>query len=164
MNTHIFKFRSTLLIVLALITLNLSAQKRQPKDDMKQKMTEQNEAFMIKKLELTEDESKKFMPIYKAYKAEIHKNRAEQKLENNKELSDKDAEAQLENLLKMKQKEIEIQLAYINKFKSVIPANKILKVFSSEREFKQKVIKNIKKRSQHSGDQTTPTKEKNNLH
>ncbi len=149
MKTQILKSRMSLLIVLAFMVLNVSAQKRHSKEEMKQKMTEQQTSYMVKKLELNEAESQKFMPIYNEYKAELKKNRAAQKFDFSKELSEKDAESQLNTMLNMRAKEIEIQRAYISKFKTVIPANKIGLVFRSEKEYKQGVMKNIKKRNQH---------------
>ncbi len=160
MTTKIFNYRIPLMIVLALIVLNLSAQKHQAKGDMKQKMSEQRETFLINKLGLTDDEAKKFIPVYNEYKAEIQKNRNSQMFDFSKEMSDKDAEIQLNNMLNMREKEIEIQRSYINKFKAVIPTSKIAMVLKSEREFKEKVIKNIKKRRQQSGNQTQPAQSK----
>ena len=149
MKTQILKSGISILIVLAFMVMNVSAQKRQPKGDMKQKMTEQQASFMVKKLGLNEEESQKFMPVYNEYKVELQKNRAAQQFDFSKELSDKDAEAQLNAMLNMRAKEIEIQRAYIRKFRAVIPASKIGMVFRSEKEYKQGVMKNIKKRNQH---------------
>lgn len=136
-----------LLVVLALMVINLSAQKRQPKGEMQQKMAEQQATFLVKKLELSEAESQKFLPVYNEYKAELQKNRAAQQFDFSKDLSDKDAEAQLNAMLNMRAKEIEIQRAYINRFKAVIPVQKIGMVFRSDREYKQGVMKNMKKRN-----------------
>lgn len=149
MNMQFFKFRMPLLMVLGLMVLNLSAQKQQTKNaDMKHKMESQREAYLTKRLELNDEESQKFMPVYNAYKAEIQKNREGQKFDSSKELSDKDAEAQLNQMLDRKAREIGIQKSYINKFKAVIPVNKIGIIYRSEKEYKEKVIKNIKKRRQ----------------
>lgn len=149
MDMQFFKFRMPLLMIFGLMMMNLSAQKQQHRsEEMKHKMDTQREAYLTKRLELTEEESKKFMPVYNEYKAEIQKNREGQKYDFSKELSDKDAEAQLNQMLDRKAREVAIQKSYINKFKSVIPVNKIGIIYRSEKEYKEKVIKNIKKRRQ----------------
>lgn len=149
MKMQFFKIRIPLLIVMGLMMLNLSAQKQQPRsEDMKHKMDAQREAYLTKRLELTEDESKKFMPVYNEYKAEIQKNRESQKIDYSKEISDKDAETQLNQMLDRRAREIAIQKSYISKFKAVIPVKKIGIIYRSEKEYKEKVIKNIKKRRQ----------------
>ena len=149
MNMQFFKFRMPLLMVLGLMVVNLSAQKKQQQSgDMKHKMETQREAYLTKRLDLTEEESIKLTPIYNDYKTEIQKNRESQRFEFSKELSNTEAETRLNQMLANKAKEIEIQKSYISKFKTVIPAYKIGMIYRSEKEYKEKVIKNIKNRRQ----------------
>ena len=71
MDMQFFKFRMPLLMIFGLMMMNLSAQKQQHRsEEMKHKMDTQREAYLTKRLELTEEESKKFMPVYNEYKAD----------------------------------------------------------------------------------------------
>ncbi|HRO74091.1 MAG TPA: hypothetical protein PK611_10500 [Saprospiraceae bacterium] len=149
MNKQILNPGIVIMFLFSLMTLTLSAQRQQNKEDMQQKMAEKREAFMIKSLNLTEDESKKFVPVYKAYTEEIRQNRQAQKMNFSDNMSDKDAETQLNKMLDTKAREVEIQRSYISRFKTILPSNKVALIYKTEREYKERVIKNIKNRKQH---------------
>ena len=61
-------------------------------------------------------------------------------------MSDKEAEDMLYAMLDAKSKEIDIQKKYIGKMKSAIPAKKIAMLFKVERQFKEKLVSNVKER------------------
>ena len=61
-------------------------------------------------------------------------------------MSDKEAEDLMYLLLDNRTKEIEIQKKYIQKMKAAISTRKIVMLFKAEREFKEKVVSNIRER------------------
>jgi len=95
---------------------------------------------------LSEIEAQKFWPVYNTYLSEIEQLRASLDLKPRREMSDKEAEDMMMAMLDGRSKEIEIQKKYIQKMKTAVPAKKIAMLFKVEREFKEKVISNIKER------------------
>lgn len=145
MNTCIFKFKTIMLIVFLLPSLVLLGQNEDRADRMKEKMKAQRVAFITSELELTEAESQKFWPIFNSYRSEIDELKA-QNVKPSKNMTDKEAEDMMYSLLENRSKEIEIQKKYIQKLKAAIPPRKIAILFRIEKEFKEKIISNMKER------------------
>ena len=145
MNTSIFKFKTIMLIVFLLPSLGLLGQNEDRADRMKEKMKAQRVAFITSELELTEAESQKFWPIFNSYRSEIDELKA-QNVKPSKNMTDKEAEDMMYSLLENRSKEIEIQKKYIQKLKAAIPPRKIAIPFRIEKEFKEKIISNMKER------------------
>lgn len=139
LKTFIFSF-----ICLGL-SFNGVAQERN-KERIKEKVKLEKVAYITQELALTEDEAQKFWPIYNAYKEESGAMRASMDIRPRKDMSDKEAEDMLYAMLDAKSKEIDIQKKYIGKMKTAIPAKKIAMLFKVERQFKEKLVSNIKER------------------
>ncbi len=127
--------------------INAQRGRGQGREAIKEKLNSQKIAFLSDKLELTEAEAEKFWPIYRAFDQE----RAEIKIdifEENMEvkLSDKDAENNLSNIIELKEKDLALHKKYVQKFKSIIPAAKVVRLFQAEREFKLKVMEKLRER------------------
>ena len=134
-----------MLIVFLLPSLGLLGQNEDRADRMKEKMKAQRVAFITSELELTEAESQKFWPIFNSYRSEIDELKA-QNVKPSKNMTDKEAEDMMYSLLENRSKEIEIQKKYIQKLKAAIPPRKIAILFRIEKEFKEKIISNMKER------------------
>lgn len=145
MNTSIFRFKTILLILFVSSSFVLLAQNEERADQMKEKMKAQRVAFITSELELSESESQKFWPIFNSYRSEIDDLRA-QNVKPSKNMSDKEAEDMMYSLLENRSKEIEIQKKYIQKLKTAIPPRKIAILFRIEKDFKEKIISNMKER------------------
>ena len=81
-----------------------------------------------------------------AMQDEIDELRATVDRKPNKDMTDKEAEDMMYAMLDAKSKEIDIQKKYIQKLKSAIPPRKIAQLFRLEKDFKEKVISNMKER------------------
>jgi hypothetical protein len=139
------------LSIICLITFSISSvfsQDNASRERLKEKMKAQSAAYITQKLELTEAEAQKFWPIYNSYREELEKERSTVLTKPSNDLNEKEAEKFIESLLESKTREIEIQKKYVQKFKTVIPAKKIVKLYNAEREFKENVISNIRERRQ----------------
>ena len=136
-------------VIFSFICLGLSfssiAQERN-RERIKEKVKLEKVAYITQELALTEEEAQKFWPIYNAYKEESGSMRASMDIRPRKDMSDKEAEDMLYAMLDARSKEIEIQKKYIGKMKSAIPAKKIAMLFKVERQFKEKLVSNIKER------------------
>ena len=127
-------------------TLVVTGQDGLQRDRIKDKVKAQREAYITQELELSEAEAQKFWPIYNTYQAEIEQLRASLDLKPNKNMTDKEAEEVMMTILDGRIKEVDIQKRYIQKMKTAVSPKKIALLFKVEREFKEKVISNIKER------------------
>jgi hypothetical protein len=116
------------------------------RDRIKDKVKAQRVAYITQELELSETEAQKFWPIYNTYQSEIEQLRASLDLKPRRDMTDKEAEDMMMAMLDGRSKEIDIQKKYIQKMKTAVSAKKIALLFKVEREFKEKVISNIKER------------------
>lgn len=144
MNKQIFKF-SLLFMGLLLISQFSFAQVKE-RQQIKEKAKAQKVAYITSQLELTESESQKFWPIYNEYQAEKESIRKSMDINLSKDMTDKEAEDMMYKVMDFKSKEIDIQKKYIQKMKAAISPKKIAKLFVAEKEFKEKVISNMKER------------------
>jgi len=127
-------------------TLVVTGQDGLQRDRIKDKVKAQRVAYITQELELSEAEAQKFWPIYNTYQAEIEQLRASLDLKPNKNMTDKEAEEVMMTILDGRIKEVDIQKRYIQKMKTAVSPKKIALLFKVEREFKEKVISNIKER------------------
>jgi len=123
-----------------------TGQDGEQRERIKDKVKAQRVAYITQELELSETEAQKFWPVYNTYLSEIEQLRASLDLKPRRDMSDKEAEDLMVAMLDGRSKEIEIQKKYIQKMKTAVPAKKIAMLFKVEREFKEKVISNIKER------------------
>lgn len=148
MNINIIKFSRLALLILLIIPAFQSMGQDRPGEKMKDRVKAQRAAFITQQLNLTEAEAQNFWPIYNSYQAEMQQVRSAMDIKPEGDLTDKEAEDLMNKVLDAKAKELEVQRKYIQKFKSAIPPRKIARLFRSEREFKEKVMTNIRERRQ----------------
>lgn len=113
----------------------------------KDKVEEVRVAFISKKLELTNNESEKFWPVYNEYndKVKALKRNLRQSYKRAPEnLSEKEAEELYQLDIKTKQAEAELHKQYSEKIKGIIGAKKIIMLRGAEEEFRQKVLETLK--------------------
>lgn len=139
-----------LLVSLLLVTNPLSAQQDKNKDKQhgganREKMEAQRVAFITQELKLTPDEARLFWPLYNEYDAKRHDLKKTFKgldyyhtIDTDK-LTEKDANQILDNQIIESQKFLDLRKEYHSKFRSVLPAVKVLKLYDAEREF-QKIL------------------------
>lgn len=141
-----FNFKNTVLFFSMFMLLCLNVTGQDGKEKMKEKFKAQKVAFITAELELTEAESQKFWPIYNTYQSEMEDLKKSNDKKPSKDMTDKEAEDLIYEKLDGKAKEIDLQKKYVQKLKTAIPARKIALLFGLEREFKEKVISNMKER------------------
>ena len=124
----------------------MSQDKDEPSNDQKEMVEALKRAFITERLNLSVAEAEKFWPVFNSYRDEIDELRATVDRKPNKDMTDKEAEDMMYAMLDAKSKEIDIQKKYIQKLKSAIPPRKIAQLFRLEKDFKEKVISNMKER------------------
>ncbi|MBK8670424.1 MAG: hypothetical protein IPN89_13635 [Saprospiraceae bacterium] len=127
----------TLIMLIFVTTSWVFGQQGEKRGHIKDKVKAQRAAYITQQLDLTEDESQKFWPIYNTYQSELEKVRSSIELKTNDPITDKEAEDMMYAILENRTKEIEIQKKYIQKLKSAISSRKIAKLFRVERDLKK---------------------------
>lgn len=94
-------------------------------------------AFFTGELDLSTEEAESFWPVYNEYDA---KRRALRKAAKN----DDSAEATLAN----KESRVALDKAYLAKFKKVLPAEKVDRLYAAEKKWKEKLLVEMKKRKE----------------
>lgn len=120
----------------------------------------QQKAFFTEKAQLTEDEAAAFFPLYNELqqkKRELNRDirRVMRELagaESSEEQSLKAIDAQAETNIKI----AELEKEYLQKFKKVLPASKILKVQNAEEQFNSQILKDIQQSRGHQFQQGQP--------
>lgn len=142
---------STISFVIAavLITMQAIAQPGSGKPN-RDKMKAQRIAFITNNLNLTPDEAKVFWPVYDEYeikRQEIvrsYRQAKQPRPESTDQLSDKDAMELADNQIIEAQRLLDLRKEYHIKFKQVLPPQKILKLYDSEREFQKMLIDRLR--------------------
>ncbi|HYC87184.1 MAG TPA: hypothetical protein VEB86_18255 [Chryseosolibacter sp.] len=137
---------------LMLATLGAAAQdttdfKGRIKDpEVRKKVEAARAAYITERLELTAAEAEKFWPIYREY-SEKRENIFSRLREMKKE--GKSDEATLKEYHKARQEELDLEKSYSDRFLKVIPANKLVRLHESEREFRKLVVRQVLKNHHH---------------
>jgi hypothetical protein len=124
--------------------------RHQQHDDQRKNIEAQRIAFITQELNLTPDEAKVFWPVYNEYEAKRHELRKtfrdadELHKGDIDKLTDKEATQILDNQIIEAQKLLDLRKMYHAKFKSVLPAVKVLKLYDAEREFQKMLIDKLR--------------------
>jgi len=141
------------LCALLLTTTILSAQTDDREDDKNRaEIEKQKIAYLSTELALTEDESKTFWPVYNAYQEELKKFR-EFLIESKKETRESDmrlTEAEMDRHMAMKfnmeRQKIAVDEQYYQRFKGVLPVQKVADLYKAERGFKKELMQKMRER------------------
>ncbi len=141
------------LCALLLTTTILSAQTDDREDDKNRaEIEKQKIAYLSTELALTEDESKAFWPVYNAYQEELKKFR-ELLTESKKETQGRETqltEAEMDRHMAMKfdmeRQRIAVDEQYYQRFKGVLPVQKVADLYKAERGFKKELMQKMRER------------------
>lgn len=139
------KFFTTLIITILVTSISIG-QDGEHSEQVKERMKAQRTAYITQKLELTESEAQKFWPIFNEYSAERKALKLEKSSELSLKTSDKEAEMAINNYFDNKNKELELQKKYVNRFKSVLPSNKVAMLLNIQQDFSKEVMQNMRDR------------------
>lgn len=137
-----------LLVLLCLPLIGVTGQKQEPQHSrIRQKINTHKIAFITERLQLTENEAEKFWPVYREYEEERKALKGDMVFKGGKEeFTEEDAEKMLDNMVTMKSREVDLQKKYNKKFKSVLSAKKVVKLYKAEKEFKSKMVDYIREK------------------
>ena len=121
---------------------NNSAAKRVLKAEKMQRTQEIKEAYITKKLDLTQEQKEKFVPVFNQFQAEMLEAQMNLKqirnnpLPNGQEQADRDDAAA--------QKLVDIRKRYRGEFLKVIPPDKVYLIPKYEQEFNAEALQQLK--------------------
>lgn len=115
-----------------------------------EKIKAQKVAFITEKLDLTSEEAQIFWPVYNEYEKEKEKLYDEKRklmkniMRNFEILKDADIEIAADKLLELDVSDAKFRQQYYEKFKTVLPIRKVVKLQQSEHDFKHYLLKQIR--------------------
>ena len=136
----------TLFILLLAFGLNLNAQDR--KEMIREKIESRKIAFLSERLDLTPETSQEFWPLYNAYNAEMEEAQSEIRPLLKRDMSDEDANALLDKMLEHETNVLSIKKKYVAEMREVVGAENTLKFFKLDREFKEKMLRDLGEKRQ----------------
>lgn len=141
------KMRINLILILLVLAQAAWAQRGGP---YKEKVDALKVGFITKKLDLSSEEAQKFWPVYNKYHEQLEKNRSGMKevlgehLGNLDKMTSAEADKALLEMQAMRSQELEILKLYTQEFKKILPAQKVVKLFIAEHEFKRELLRQLK--------------------
>jgi len=104
-------------------------------------------AYITKELNLTTAEAKAFWPLYNEYEAKRKAIRTRGERKGGLDvMSDKEVEQALYDRLNKEQEALDLKRDYIEQMRKIIPVRKVAKLSQVEKEFKAKVLKEVRNR------------------
>jgi len=128
---------AALLAALA-IGIPAAAQEREEIKSSTENLKAERKALVKANLDLTEEESRNFWPLYQKYHGELdvvddqRVNLIGQFASNYEALSEEKALAMVHEFFDFKAAKIELQSAYIDKFAAVLPGTKVMRYYQIE--------------------------------
>lgn len=127
----------------------------QPKGEpgkKKEKIEQLRIAYITKNLELTTEEAEKFWPVYNEFTNKLRESKKTRmklmkELKDNLEtLKDSEIKSKTETIMAEEQKELDLKKEYAPKIAAVIGYKRSVKLVSLEREFRQQLKEELRKR------------------
>ena len=132
---------------LALVTIFVFGQT--PKSD-RENIRKQKVEFFNKKLNLTKTEAEKFWPVYNDYQNRRNKISSEKRalmryyMQNTDFMSEVEIKETLEKYLSYEKQETDLLITYSEKLRKVLSDEKVLKVYVTEVQFKDYLLKQLR--------------------
>jgi len=155
-NYLLMKLSITLSFLIFLALFNISELNAQG-PDFEQRMERLNAhkiAFFTQKLQLTTDEAEKFWPVYNAYQKEKTNNQKSKinleskfRLEHDS-LSEKEMEDMSDEYINYIKKDADLSEDYHQKFKKVLPINKVMSLYQAENLYKAMLLRQLRNQQQ----------------
>jgi len=141
--------KKVIITLLAMFLGTLSWAQSKGHDTAKmRKFIELRNTIIVEKLALTEKEQADFLPVYNEYteKEHILRNKIRKILKKTKDKTYTEDEANkvLSELAKLEKEKATLFETYMEKFKTVLPSSKVLKLYAVEREIQHTLMKKVK--------------------
>lgn len=138
--------RTLIILLMSILLIEAQSQPRPGKEKIREARIE----FMKKKLALTPEEERNFIPKYEAMLNEQDSLRKLYKQEVDLEdldltfMTDKECEKVLADIIAFREKEVAILKKYDEEFRKVLPIKKVAMIHKAEHEFKKEILKRLR--------------------
>ncbi len=113
--------------------------------DRMEKLESAKIAFITQRVDLSPREAEKFWPVYNQFQAEMRVLLKERFSSSGAELP---ANERIDKQLDVESKIVELKKRYTREFSKVIPADKIVRLFQAEKDFKTELIRELQERKE----------------
>ena len=144
----------TLLILFFCFSFSTFAQKGRGgggDEEMSEQLKAMRVAMITQNLNLSSDEAAKFFPIYNEYstKRENIKKQLKENRREGRNLTGAKLETSFKKSFELREQELALDQLYCEKFTTVIPVEKIMELYRTERQFRRMLLKELSKRGGH---------------
>jgi hypothetical protein len=162
------KWWRPLLGAIALVALcQWSASAQQPdrnNSSAQQKIESLKADYLDQQLKLSPDQAQRFWPLYRQYQqqmAALARQRRQNQLSRNQlnHPSDAQVDQSLDRDFKLQQQALQLREQYRQKFRQVIPSEKVMQFYKSEKDFNMKLVRELRRRGT---DGETPSQTRQN--
>jgi len=124
------------------------------RDRAKQRIIELRKNFIAEGLDLEDQQSKRFWPIYDRFQEQSDSLKVVQRFQsvNSSNLNDQEADKILTTYIKCKESEMQLHIQYYKEISLILPAKKILLINERERLFNKKAFDRVRKRRSKRGE------------
>lgn len=143
---------STLFCAIVAITFAQPPHGQHPSKEQFEKMKAHKATFITNELKLTAEEAQNFWPIYNEMDEKLHQlrekhrtSRENSKIEN---MNDTEIEKTIEEHFNFRQQELNLEKEYAEKFKKVLPVNKVAELHRAEQNFHRELIQKLGEKKQ----------------
>lgn len=140
------------LIIISITVISFSSAFAQKQGDPRKRIHEEKVVFFNKHLNLSKAEAQKFWPVYNDYQSRKNKILNEKRTlmryysENTSNMTDKEITETLNKYIAFEKRETELLVSYNEKFRSILPDEKVLKIYITEMQFKDYLLKQLRTR------------------
>jgi hypothetical protein len=118
--------------------------------DARKRIHEEKVEFFNERLDLSKAEAQKFWPMYNDYQSRKNKILNEKRTlmryysENTSNMTDKEITETLNKYIGFEKRETELLVSYNEKFRAILPDKKVLKIYFTEVQFKDYLLKKLR--------------------
>jgi len=155
----ILEMKNIIFILLLLPSLTFAQNediREDRREQKREKLEAQKIAYLTTELDLSTEEAQKFWPLYNEFQKAREEHR--KKLTEGKDrkpnfdtMTEAEANEHLANMLVKESAELDLRRTYIEKFKTAISPQKVLKLYHSERRFRSKVVDKLRRKMKKKG-------------
>lgn len=142
--------------IIVLLIVSAFEVKAQGQDDL-DKLTAYKIAFFTQRLNLSSAEAEKFWPVYNDYSARKSKIQLERvalmryAMQNEANLSEQEISSTADKLAQSFADEANLTVSFNSDIKKILPPAKVIKLFQSENQYKQQLLRELNQRRQGQG-------------
>ncbi|MBS1528326.1 MAG: hypothetical protein JST19_21955 [Bacteroidetes bacterium] len=103
------------------------------------------ERYISRRLDLTQDESVKFWPVYRRYQADIAAIMVRKRINNS--ASQPDGAEQVRTELELEGDLVNVRKKYTDEFLRFLPPEKVSELFKAEKDFRDELIRQLRERT-----------------